>query len=156
PADIAAMNKRRPHERDPAATSVAGTALCAVAPDGTIEGGNGRLAVLFGLPLDELTGRPLEQFLPGALARADEVPHDVVGHRAEGTALALVATVAPLARAGGIAHRVVVIRDFGPVAAPVEPPRPPGGELESLLDAIEDQLYGFTIGADGGILTTFC
>ena len=150
------MNKRRPHERDPAATSVAGTALCAVAPDGTIEGGNGRLAVLLGLPLDELTGVPLEQFLPGVLTLSDEVPHDVIGHRADGTPLALVATVAPLALAGGAAHRVVVIRDFGPAAAAVAPARPRAGELPALLDAIGDQLYGFTIAADGGISTTFC
>jgi len=110
------VNKRRPHEREPAATSVAGTTLCAVGADGTIQGGNGRLAVLLGLPLDELTGMPLEQFLPGVLALDDDVPHDLVGHRADGTPLALIVTVAPLALAAGSAHRVAVIRDLGPVA----------------------------------------
>ena len=150
------MNKRRPHEREPAATSVAGTALCAVAADGTIQGGNGRLAVLLGLPLAYLTGAPLEQFLPGVLALADEVPHDVIGYRADGTPLALVATVAPLALAGGTAHRVVVIRDFGPAVPPVAPAGPLAGELGALLDAIGDHLYGFTIAPDGGISTTFC
>ena len=78
------MNTRRHDEREPGATTVAGTALCAVAADGAIEGGNGRLAVLLGLPLDELVGTAIEQFLPGVLALADEVPHDVIGHRADG------------------------------------------------------------------------
>jgi diguanylate cyclase (GGDEF)-like protein/putative nucleotidyltransferase with HDIG domain len=151
------VNKRRPNERDPAATSGAGTGLCAVAADGTIQGGNGRLAVLLGLPLDELAGLPLEQFLPGVLALGDDVPHDLIGHRADGAPLALVVTVAPLALVAGSAHRVVVIRDLGPVAPPAPAPgRSPQDGLTAVLDAIGDHLYGFTIGADGGIRTTFC
>jgi diguanylate cyclase (GGDEF)-like protein/putative nucleotidyltransferase with HDIG domain len=151
------VNKRGPTERDPAATSVAGTALCAVAADGAIQGGNARLAVLLGLPLGQLIGLPLEQFLPGALALDDELPHDVIGHRGDGAPLALIVTVAPLALATDGVHRVVVIRDLGPAAPPSPAPaRSQTGSLAAVLDAIGDQLYGFTIGPDGGITTTFC
>ena len=131
----------------------AGAALCAIAPDGTIQGGNGALAVLLGLPLDELVGAPLDTFLPGLLERAAEVPHDLIGRRADGASLPLVATVAPLALADGTDYRVVVVRDFG-AAAPVAPRRRPE-PVHALLAAIGDQLYAFAIGGDGTIATTF-
>ena len=147
------MNKRRPNEREAATGAPAGAALCAIAPDGTIRGGNGALAVLLGLPLDELVGAPLDTFLPGLLERVAEVPHDLIGRRADGASLPLVATVAPLALADGTDYRVIVVRDFG-AAAPVAPRRRPE-PVHALLAAIGDQLYAFAIGGDGTIATTF-
>jgi diguanylate cyclase (GGDEF)-like protein/putative nucleotidyltransferase with HDIG domain len=147
------VNKRRPNEREASTGPPAGAALCAIAPDGTIRGGNGALAVLLGLPLDELVGSPLETFLPGLLAGTDEVPQDLIGRRADGARVPLVATVAPLALADGTDYRVVVVRDFGP-AAPVALRRR-AEPVEALLAAIGDQLYTFAIGGDGTIATTF-
>ena len=109
--------------------------------------------MLLGLPLDELVGAPLDTFLPGLLERAAEVPHDLIGRRADGASLPLVATVAPLALADGTDYRVVVVRDFG-AAAPVAPRRRPE-PVHALLAAIGDQLYAFAIGGDGTIATTF-
>ena len=147
------MNKRRPNERAAATGGPSGAALCAIAPDGTIRGGNGALAVLLGLPLDELVGSPLESFLPGLLERVGEVPHDLIGRRADGGRVPLVATVAPLALADGSDYRVVVVRDFG-AAAPVAVRRR-AEPVDALLAAIGDQLYAYAIGADGTIATTF-
>ena len=60
------MNKRRPNEREAATGAPAGAALCAIAPDGTIQGGNGALAVLLGLPLDELAARRSTRSCPAS------------------------------------------------------------------------------------------
>ncbi len=147
------MNKRRPNERETSIGAPAGAALCAIAPDGTIQGGNGALAVLLGVPLGELTGRPLEAFLPGVAALAAEVPHDVIGRRADGVRMPLVVTVAPLVLGGGAIYRVVVVRDFGaPVAAS---PRRRAEPVDALLAAIGDQLYAYAIDPTGTIRTTF-
>ena len=81
------------------------------------------------------------------------MPHDLIGRRADGARLPLVATVAPLALADGTDYRVVVVRDFG-AAAPVAPRRRPE-PVHALLAAIGDQLYAFAIGGDGTIATTF-
>ena len=62
------MNKRRPNERDAASGAPTGAALGAIAPDGTIQGGNGALAGLLGLTLAELIGQALDTFLPGVVS----------------------------------------------------------------------------------------
>ncbi len=134
--------------------AVAGAALCAIAPDGTIRGGNGALAVLLGVPLADLTGQSLDAFLPGVAALAGDVPHDIIGRRADGVRLPLVVTVAPLALDSGPAYRVVILRDFG--AAVAISPRRRAEPVDALLAAIGDQLYAYAIGADGSIRTTFC
>ena len=69
------------------------------------------------MPLDDLTGRALDTFLPGVTDLAGEVPHDVIGRRADGVRLPLVVTVAPLALGGGPTYSVVVVRDFGAAVA---------------------------------------
>ncbi len=148
------MNKRRPNEREASTGAPAGAALCAIAPDGTIQGGNGALAVLLGVPLDDLTGRAARH-VPAGRDRtcAGEVPHDLIGRRADGVRLPLVVTVAPLALADGTDYRVVVVRDFGAAAA--GRPAPAAEPVDALLAAIGDQLYAYAIGADGTIATTF-
>ena len=140
--------RRRPELRP-------GAALCAIAPDGTIQGGNGALAVLLGLPLDELTGRAARRVPAGRDgARRPRCRTTSSGAAPTARALPLVATVAPLALGRRADYRVVVVRDFG--AAVRQSPRAAAAEpVDALLAAIGDQLYAFAIGADGSIATTF-
>ncbi len=148
------MNKREPNTRRGRPPERA-LAACVVDAAGTICGGNGALADLFGATLATLEGVPVSTLMPSGLQLDRDEPQDVIGRRRDGVRLALIVQATDLLLPGGGARRVITVRELGPATRPVRAPNADESTYTRLLDGVGDHLYAFTIHADGRLETTF-